>query len=219
MALLSRWLNSTSTRQHAHLHHRQQRGATGIVVVTQRLVNRQLNGGWPAARRRATARWQKLAKQSMKINAATGGIWRRSHGHSTKRKNDTPRMPSWAAIWRCSPGIFSSRLQKEARCHRHIEKHVRQQNAPQAVRREWTIPDQAGRTAKPASPGDRKRSEYQIPPPARAGSASWRTGAAVPACRENAADTGRRARKIAGSTDSRAERDACQKENRITCQR
>ena len=28
-----------------HLHHRQQRGATGIVVVTQRLINRQLNGG------------------------------------------------------------------------------------------------------------------------------------------------------------------------------
>ena len=35
-----------------HLDYRQQRGATGIVVVTQRLVNRQLNGGGlrPAAK-------------------------------------------------------------------------------------------------------------------------------------------------------------------------
>ena len=31
---------------------------------------------------------------------------------------------------------LAQRLQKEARCHRHIEKYVRQQNALQSVRRE-----------------------------------------------------------------------------------
>ena len=36
-------------------------------------------------------------RYGLSISAVTGGICRRNHGHSTKRKKCQPRIPSWAA--------------------------------------------------------------------------------------------------------------------------
>ena len=94
IALLSRWLSNTSAAAD-HLHDRQRRGPDRSRNL--RPDRSPAQWWWPAARRREST-VAKLAKQSIKISAATGAIWRRSHGHSTKRKNDQPRMPSWAAI-------------------------------------------------------------------------------------------------------------------------